>query len=414
MYTDPKYSSITEDNFSPVIEISFVDGDNKQTLIYEKVVWQKDGHTHSLRYGDNPGQAAALYRLINGNLVLGDVESVQPGNNLVTASELLQVGKHPGKINITDADKALALLRSLMGSPSVVIIKHGNPSGVATDDSLEIACKKAIECDRVSSYGGCVGLNGNVNTAIAELILHANADVIVAPDYEIGVLEILARRPSLRVLRIRNVEKLAQYAFQRLIEFSSLIDGGLIVQWSPEPKVIGHQNLTPATARHDGNVYRCRRVPKKSDYNDFLFAWKVVCAMSSNAVVFVKDGATVGIGTGQQDSLTAAEVARDKAYRKLADHIALERFSKIFSSIDDPQMIESIMNDVGELCGGLIGSIMASDAFFPASDGIKVGQKEHVAGIIQPGGSINDYMTIEACNEIGIPMVFTGQRSFIG
>lgn len=414
MYTDPKYSSITEDNFSPVIEISFVDGDSKQTLIYEKVVWEKDGRNRSLRYGDNPGQAASLYRLVNGNLVLGDVESVQPGKNLVTSSELLQTGKHPGKINTTDADRALSLLRTLMDKPSVAVIKHGNPSGVATDSSLDTACEKAIECDRVSSYGGCVGLNGVVNKAIAELIINANADVIVAPDYEVGVLDILSRRPSLRVLRIRNIEKLARYAFQRVIEFSSLIDGGLIVQWSPEPKVIGYENLVPATARQKGNVYRCRREPAKSDHDDFLFAWKIVCSMSSNAVVFVKDGATVGIGNGQQDSLTAAEVARDKAYRKLADHIALKRFSKIFSSIDNPQMIESIMNDVGELRGGLIGSVMASDAFFPGSDGIRVGQKESVVGIIQPGGSVNDYAAIEACNESGIPMVFTGQRSFIG
>jgi phosphoribosylaminoimidazolecarboxamide formyltransferase/IMP cyclohydrolase len=192
------------------------------------------------------------------------------------------------------------------------------------------------------------------------------------------------------------------------------MDGGLIVQWSQVPMQITEADLKPATAFREGSMYRCRREVPRDDRDEMVFAWKVVGAMSSNAVVFVKNGATVGIGNGQQDSLTAVEVARDKAYRKLADHIALKRFSKLYTAIDDRQMAESIMADVTELRGGLIGSIMASDAFLPTPDGVRVAANEGTAGIIQPGGSVNDHLVIQTCNETGIPMVFTGHRSFIG
>ncbi len=414
MYSDPKYTSITEDKFSSLIEISFIDQGARQTLVFEKVCWDVGGQSRSLRYGDNPGQAGALYRLINGNLVLGEVENIKAGNSLASFPELLQQGKHPGKINISDADRALALLRSISDRPSSVIVKHGNPSGVAHGASIADACQKAVECDRVSSFGGCVGLNGPVDLTTAEIALYANVDVIVAPEYDPGVLKALSKRASLRVLRIKNMKRLAQYVFMPVVDFTSLSDGGLIVQWTQAPKQIKVEDLKPATANHKGAIHRIRREVREKDADDMLFAWKVVCAMSSNAVVFVKDGATVGIGTGQQDALTAAEVARDKAYRKLADHIGLERFNKMFTAIDNPQMIESIMSDVDELRGGLIGATMASDAFFPRGNGVILAKKEGVVGIIQPGGSKMDYLGIDICNEAQIPMVFTGERSFVG
>ena len=414
MYSDPKYTSITEDKFPPQIEISFVEGDNRQTLVYAKVCWETDGVPRSLRYGDNPGQAAALYRLINGNLILGDVENIQPGSHLASKPELLQVGKHPSKINLTDADRALGLLRFLADRPAAVMIKHGNPSGVAHAGSIDRACEKAIECDRVSSFGGCMGLNEPVNLAAAEAIIQAKADVVIAPDFEPEVMDLLSRRPTLRVLRVKSIEKIAHFMHQPVVDFNSLMDGGLVVQWSQIPKLICDQDLKPAAAVRNGNRVQCRREVSQSDRAEMEFAWKVVCSMSSNAVVYVKNGATVGIGTGQQDSLTAVEVARDKAYRKLADHIALNRFSKLFTAIDDRQMIDSIMSDVQELRGGLIGSILASDAFFPTPDCVKIAQQESVSGIIQPGGAIQDDKVIQACNDAGIPIVFTGQRSFVG
>jgi len=133
------YSTITEDHFPPKMEISFINNDKRQTLFYEKVVWTIDNVKKGLRYGENPGQEAALYKLTNGNLVLGETETVQPGRYLVSDIDLLQSGKHPGKTNLTDTDNALNILRYLVDMPSAVIVKHNNPCGVAKADTLEKA-----------------------------------------------------------------------------------------------------------------------------------------------------------------------------------------------------------------------------------------------------------------------------------
>jgi phosphoribosylaminoimidazolecarboxamide formyltransferase / IMP cyclohydrolase len=412
-YSDPKYSTITDEHFTPVIEISFIDGDKRQTLTYEKVIWETGKNLRSLRYGDNPDQPAALYKLTNGNLILGEVEQILPGRVLASDPQLLQPGKHPGKINMTDADRSLALLRTLMDEPTAVIVKHGNPSGVAHALGLEEAVTKAIDCDRVASYGGCIGLNRAVDRSCAEAIATSDLDMIVAPDYEHGVIEVFEKRPTMRVLKIANIERLAKYTISPVVDFTSLIDGGLIVQWSRGPESLTEELLAPATCVREGKSYRSKRTIKGADASEMVFAWKVACSMSSNAVVFVKGGATVGIGTGQQDSLTAVEVARDKAYRKTADRIALGRFSKLYNGVKDPVITESIMNDVQELRGGLMGSIMASDSFFPSAGCVNVAFQENVSGIIQPGGGNADHDVIEACNEAGVPMVFTGYRSFV-
>ena len=142
------YKTIMDDHFPPNMEISFVDGETRQTLYYEKASWLIDGVQKGLRYGENPGQEAALYRLINGNLQLGEVKSILPGQHLASDVELLQSGKHPGKINITDVDSALNILRYLSDKPCAVIIKHNNPCGVATADSLADADDRANMADR--------------------------------------------------------------------------------------------------------------------------------------------------------------------------------------------------------------------------------------------------------------------------
>ncbi len=137
------YKTIMDDNFTPNMEVSFVDGDKRQTLFYEKVSWAIDDVLKGLRYGENPGQEAALYRLVNGNLVLGEIETIQPGQYLASDIELLQSGKHPGKTNLTDSDNALNILRYFTEKPTVVIVKHNNPCGVARSDSLSDAYNKA-------------------------------------------------------------------------------------------------------------------------------------------------------------------------------------------------------------------------------------------------------------------------------
>ena len=130
------YKTIMDDHFTPRMEISFIDGEARQTLVYEKASWVIDGTDKGLRYGENPGQEAALYRLVNGNLALGEVTSIQPGRYLASDVELVQSGKHPGKTNITDVDNALNILRYLMDTPCAVIVKHNNPCGVAKAGTL--------------------------------------------------------------------------------------------------------------------------------------------------------------------------------------------------------------------------------------------------------------------------------------
>ena len=157
------YKTIMDDHFPPAMEISFVDGTTRQTLVYEKASWLIDGINKGLRYGENPGQEAALYKLINGNLLLGEVKSIQPGRYLASDVELLQSGKHPGKTNITDADNALNILRYLMETPCAVVVKHNNPCGVAKADTLAEAYHKANMADRVAAFGGAIVLNREVD-----------------------------------------------------------------------------------------------------------------------------------------------------------------------------------------------------------------------------------------------------------
>lgn len=196
MSTDLKkmYKTIMDDHFTPAMEISFVDGDSRQTLFYEKVSWIIDGVQKGLRYGENPGQEAALYRLVNGNLALGDAKTIVPGKHLVSDIELLQSGKHPGKTNLTDADNSLNILRYFTDTPCAVIVKHNNPCGAARANSLEQAYAKAYMADRVAAFGGCIALNKAVDKATAEGIADQYAEVVVAPEFEDGVIEILGRR----------------------------------------------------------------------------------------------------------------------------------------------------------------------------------------------------------------------------
>ena len=143
-----------------------------------------------------------------------------------------------------------------------------------------------------------------------------------------------------------------------------------------------------------------------------LFGWYVEAGITSNSVIYVKDGVTVGIGTGEQDRVGVAEIAVDKAYRKLADRYCFEELGKPYKDVKDAEKLAEIDKRVAEEKGGLIGSTMVSDAFFPFRDGIDVGLSQGVKSVIQPGGSLNDYQSIEACNEVGATMVYTGQRSF--
>jgi phosphoribosylaminoimidazolecarboxamide formyltransferase / IMP cyclohydrolase len=406
------YKTIMDDHFPPEMEIRFIDGDKKQTLCYEKVSWTIDDVRKGLRYGENPGQEAALFKLVNGNLILGDTETIQPGQYLASDIELLQSGKHPGKTNLTDADNALNILRYFDDKPTIVIVKHNNPCGVARSDSLETAYSKAYMADRVAAFGGCIASNRSIDKDTADRISSQYAEVVVAPDFEEGAMEILGGKKNLRVIRIKNIERLTSFAGKRFVDIKSLIDGGLIAQWSFAPAARTKEDLTLAECEYNGKTYKINRLPTEQEYRDMLFGWLVESGITSNSVIYVKDEVTVGIGTGEQDRVGVAEIARDKAYRKLADRLCFEMHDISYNDLADEDKKQDIDERVKKEKGGLVGSAMVSDAFFPFRDGIDVGLREGVSSVIHPGGSLNDYQSIEACNEKGATMVYTGQRSF--
>lgn len=406
------YRTIMDDHFPGEMEVSFIEGDKKQTLVYEKVSWVVGDVQKGLRYGENPGQEAALYKLAGGNLAIGEVKIIEPGRHLASGMEMVQQGKHPGKINITDADAAMGILRYLMEKPTVVITKHNNPCGVATGKTIEEAYRRANMADRVAAFGGAVGLNRPVDKAAAEAIARQYCEVVIAPEYEEGSLDILKKHKNLRIMKVENIKRLADFAPLQFVEFKSLVDGGIIAQLSFVPQARSRQQLKPAEAEYKGKVYRVNREPTQQEYSDMVFGWMVESGVTSNSVIYVKDECTVGIGTGEQDRVGVAEIARDKAYRKLADRICWEKWETPYNNLEDDGKKREIDEEVREKKGGLPGSVMVSDAFFPFRDGVDVGLKEGVKAVVQPGGSLRDYESIDACNENDATMVFTGQRSF--
>jgi len=405
------YRTIMDDHFPERMEISFVFDDRRSTLIYEKVAWEIDDVRKGLRYGENPGQEAAFYKLVNGNLTVGEVTTIAPGRYLVSDAELLQFGKHPGKINLTDADNALNILRYLMDKPTVAVMKHNNPSGVAMADTIAEAYIKADLADHIAAFGGCIALNRPVDLATAEVIAEQYAEVVVAPEYEEGAVAALAARKNLRIMRIGAIERLATFAQERFVDFKSLIDGGVIAQLSFVPETQTAADFLPATITRKGETHTVKRAPTAQEIEDMLFGWKVEAGVTSNSVLYAKDGATVGIGAGEQDRVGVAVIARDKAYRNMAERLAYTRYRNAYRYLDAEKQAE-IDADVTAAHGGLQGAAMISDAFFPFRDGVDVGLREGVTAVIQPGGSLNDDEVIEAVNEAGATMVFTGQRSF--
>jgi phosphoribosylaminoimidazolecarboxamide formyltransferase/IMP cyclohydrolase len=407
------YKTIMDDHFSPRMEISFIEEDGRrQTLSYKKVSWLIDGVRKGLRYGENPGQEAALYRLSGGNLKLGEVSCIQPGRTLASEVELLQSGKHPGKTNITDADNALNILRYLTDVPCAVIVKHNNPCGAARAGSLAEAYHKANMADRVAAFGGTIALNRTVDKETALLIAQNYAEVVVAPDFGEGVMEVFAKKKNLRVMKIGNMARLKEFAGEVVLDMKSLVDGGMVVQTGFVPSTRSKADVVPAQASYKGREYRIGRLPTDKEYEDLIFGWLVECGTISNSVLYVKDGVTVSIGAGGQDRVGMAQYARDKAYRNLADRICWERLGIPYNTLADAGQRAGIDEETLARRGGLEGSCMVSDAFFPFRDGVEVGIREGIAAVIQPGGSDRDFEVIEACNEGNVAMVFTGQRCF--
>ncbi|MBI4963746.1 MAG: IMP cyclohydrolase [Desulfomonile tiedjei] len=413
-----KYKTIMDDHFPDTIKISF----DEQTLVYKKRAWKIPDESGNLvekglRYGENPGQEAALYQLVDGNLTLGGCKFISPGRGLVsslTEAEMIQSGKHPSKTNFTDVDNALNILKFIHKSPACAIMKHNNPSGVAISDSITEAYRRANMADRIAAFGGAAVFNRPVDKASAESIAENYLEVVAAPDYEAGAVEVLKSRKNLRILAIPRMDRLEDYLAVRFVEFKSLMDGGIVVQQSPINAIRSPEDLMPAKAIYQGREYIVERSPTRRELEDMVFGWAVEQGVTSNSVIYVKDGCTVGIGTGEQDRVGVAELAVIKAYVKYRDRLCFERFQVPFNLMQDARIAQELDNEVREHKAGLIGSVMVSDAFFPFRDGVEVGIREGVSAIVQPGGSDRDFESIEACNEADpkVAMMFTGQRAF--
>ncbi len=418
------YRTVMDDHFPEEMTISF----GEQKLVYKKRAWKLPDSSgelveKGLRYGENPGQEAALYELADGGLTLGSTTFIAPGQGLVSSiaeAQMLQAGKHPGKTNITDTDNGLNILKYLMDKPTAVILKHNNPCGAAEAGNLADAYRRADRADRIAAFGGALVVNRPMDKDTAEMVSANYLEVVAAPDFEEGVVDILKKRKDLRIISLPGIDNLAKYRSMRFLEFKSLIDGGIIVQQSPLNKVNQASDFMPAVTTHDGAEYTVDRPPTEDELADLLFGWCVEQGITSNSVIYVKDGCTVGIGTGEQDRVGVAEIAVFKAYTKLADIICYDRFGipmkelelKVEAGNAERGSVMEIREEVRELRGGLIGATMISDAFFPFRDGVDVGLTEGVTAVCQPGGSNRDYEVIEAVNQAGATMVFTGQRCF--
>ncbi|MHB8765105.1 MAG: IMP cyclohydrolase [Deferrisomatales bacterium] len=418
------YRTVMDDHFPDGMEIRFGD----QVLVYRKRAWKladEKGELveKGLRYGENPGQEAALYELVGGHLALGGCTFIEPGQGLVSAlaeEHMLQAGKHPGKTNLTDVDNGLNILKYLTDRPTAVILKHNNPCGAAEAENLEAAYRRADRADRIAAFGGALVVNRPLDRATAEAVAQNYLEVVAAPDYEEGAVEILKRRKDLRILAVPRLDRLAEYRSKRFVEFKSLQDGGLVVQQSPLNAVTRAEDFQPAVAVKDGGQVRVSRQPTAAELADLLFGWAVEQGVTSNSVLYVKDRCTVGIGTGEQDRVGVAEIAVFKAYTKHADGLCFDRHGVPLKDLElrvargqlDPGALQELRQETARAKGGLIGSAMISDAFFPFRDGVDVGLREGVAAVCQPGGSNRDAEVIEAVNEAGATMVFTGQRCF--
>ena len=314
---------------------------------YPDVLSLQFARLQDLRYGENPHQSAALYR---------DERPV--AGSLATCRQLQ--GKELSYNNIADADAAWECVKSF-AEPACVIVKHANPCGVATGASLAAAYEKAFKTDPVSAFGGILAFNRALDRAAAEAASQQFAEVIVAPRVEPDAQEVFAKKANVRVLEVPLSHDVQAHDYKR-------VGGGLLVQ-TTDAKAVRRDELKVVT----------KKQPSESQWSDLLFAWRVAKFVKSNAIVFCRDGMTLGIGAGQMSRVDSSRLAAMKA-----------QAAKL----------------------SLAGSVVASDAFFPFRDGLDVVAEAGAAAVIQPGGSVRDDEVIAAADERGVAMVLTGVRHF--
>ncbi|MDT9599600.1 bifunctional phosphoribosylaminoimidazolecarboxamide formyltransferase/IMP cyclohydrolase [Sphingosinicella rhizophila] len=311
-----------------------------------------------LRYGENPHQKAALYL------------PVGPHGRGIAQAEQVQ-GKELSYNNYNDADAALELVAEYRDSgPACVIVKHANPCGVATGNSLLQAYQDALACDSVSAFGGIIALNAPLTGEEAEAISSIFTEVVIAPDADAEARQVFARKKNLRLLLTGDLPDPGRPGLSL-----KSIAGGYLVQSRDNGRLDRHA-LKVVT----------QRAPTDQELEDCLFAWTVAKHVKSNAIVYAKGGATAGIGAGQMNRLESARIAAWKAKDAAGK-----------AGWDQPRTI---------------GSAVASDAFFPFADGLLAAVEAGATAVIQPGGSIRDEEVIAAADAAGLAMVFTGMRHF--
>ncbi len=416
------YSTVRKDAFPEIMTIIL----GEEKLVYEKRVWTLDQEEKGLRYGENPDQPAALYALKEGSLSCGGLSWRGPGNGIVSAlteAQMIQAGKHPGKTNLTDVDNAANILQYLAERPAAAILKHNNPCGAAwTDEGVAVALERAFWCDRIAAFGGAVVVNRPFTREAAEMVAANYFEVVAAPAFEDGVVEILKRRKNLRIMELPGLGRLEELTRSAFLDIKSLADGGIIVQKSFVNRILTDADFLPATASTKDGLEVSARAPDKAELADLRFAWAVEAGVTSNSVIFARDGATLAIGTGEQDRVGCVELAVHKAYTKYADTLAFRELGLSLYELKqkaaaDPALagkLADIEARTAEARGGLSGSRLVSDGFFPFRDGVDAAMAQGVSAIAQPGGSLRDAEVIMACNEAQpqVAMVFTGQRSF--
>ncbi len=414
------YHKIVNDDFPTEFTINF----NNTSLKYKKRTWNIDNEERGLSYGENPDQPAALYEYIECTINIDGKDYRAPKNGIVSTlseAQMLQAGKHPGKTNLTDVDNGINILQYLTKKPAAIILKHNNPSGAAWSDiSLNDALNKAYNSDRIAAFGGAVVVNRKLDKESAEFLATSYFEVIAAPSYEKEALEILSKKKNLRILELAQLAELEKYAYIPFLDFKSLTDGGLILQQSFINRIKTVEDFIPASAKDKENNEYIARAPSKQEAEDLLFAWAVEAGVTSNSVIFARNGATVAIGTGEQDRVGCIELAIHKAYTKYADQLIFQKYNmslyelqlKALTNEEDAKNLAEIQEQTRKAKADLPGTVMVSDGFFPFRDGVDAAIAQGVSAIAQPGGSIRDYEVIQACNESGCGMVFTAQRSF--
>ena len=327
----------------------------------EEIVY---GKAMSLRYGENPHQPAALYAPEAGALTVGGMEILKTGKGGLSMT------------NVEDVNNSLRIV-SYFDEPACAVMKHVNPSGVAVrnapDEPLKRTYAKARDCDGQAAFGSVVGFNREVDAETAEEIMSTYVEAVVAPGYEEGCMEHFEEKKNFRVIKVEGIYEASRFAGDPLypLDISVQTDGSMILQAPMLTKIRGPDDLEFVTERE----------ATPQELKDLIFSWYVCMNVRSNGVVLSKNGSTLGIGTGQQDRVTAVKLALEKT--------------------------------VGQGHGDEVpGSVLASDGFFPFSDSIELLVEYGVSACVQPGGSIRDKSVIKACDDHGIAMAFTGERCF--